>query len=84
MERKTILLSMTRFSMFIVLLTETYFDEKCEVSSLVAIPRQKWLPERATVLRYTYIAFIVGMFVDRKLGIYSTFCSGGMAYHVDS
>jgi hypothetical protein len=46
----------------------------------VAIPRQQWLRERATVLRYMYIAYIVCMSVDRKLGIYSTNCSGGMTY----
>jgi hypothetical protein len=40
-----------------------------------AIPRQQWLGKRATVLRYTYIACIVYMYVDRKLAMCSTFCS---------
>ena len=34
---------------------------------LIAFPLQQWLRERATVLRYTYIAFLVIFMQDHKM-----------------
>jgi hypothetical protein len=34
-------------------------DTHAEYAILIALPRQRWLRERASVLRYTYIAYLV-------------------------
>ena len=45
----------TRFAFWITKVTDTH----SEYVILAAFPRQQWLSERASMLRYTYIAYLV-------------------------
>jgi hypothetical protein len=48
-----------RFACWITKATDTH----SEYVILIAFPRQQWLRERASMLRYTYIAPLVGLYL---------------------
>ena len=54
----------------------------------IALPRQQWLRERASVLRYTYVAcLIVTILTEEKLcntGEICPTCETHMTYFVDN
>jgi hypothetical protein len=48
-------------------------EKHSEYVILIALPREQWLHERASVLRYTYTAYLVCFTLSRKTGsIYVT------------
>jgi hypothetical protein len=58
-----------RFAFWMTKATDTH----SEYVIIIAFPQHQWLRERATMLRYTYIACIVGLFTD--LSLVSVFAS---------
>jgi hypothetical protein len=49
---------MERLAISIALVTSTFIRQS-KMGSTLAFPQRKWLRERATTFRYTYIAFLV-------------------------
>jgi len=47
------------FQYFITLLTASYVRQQCKGKGIVALYWQQWLRKRTTILRHTFIVYIV-------------------------